>query len=68
MTPSSGAGAPGFPPGGIYRDAVRSSDSHFVKTSGLRWLSRMLLVKIPLAERVWAIPFLTALAPFGSLL
>ena len=48
---------------GIYRDAVRSSDSHFVKTSGLRWLSLMLLVPIPCAERVWALPFLTALAP-----
>jgi hypothetical protein len=24
---------------GIYRDAVRSSHGHFVKTSGLRWLS-----------------------------
>lgn len=24
---------------GIYRDPVRSSDSHFVKTSGLRWRS-----------------------------
>src|SRR5712692_65950 len=23
---------------GIYRDPVRSSDSHFVKASGLRWL------------------------------
>ena len=23
---------------GIYRDAVRSSDSHFVKCSGLRWI------------------------------
>jgi len=23
----------------IYRDPVRSSDSHFVKTSGLRWRS-----------------------------
>ena len=32
---------------GIYRDAVRSSDAHFVKTSGLRWLSLMLLVSIP---------------------
>lgn len=48
---------------GIYRDPVRSSDSHFVKTSGLRWLSLMLLVNIPWAERVWALPFLTALAP-----
>lgn len=26
---------------GIYRDAVRSSDSHFVKCSGLRWVSVM---------------------------
>src|SRR5712692_4566491 len=48
---------------GIYRDAVRSSDAHFVKTSGLRWLSLMLLVPIPWAGRVWALPFLTALAP-----
>jgi hypothetical protein len=42
---------------------VRSSDSHFVKTSGLRWLSLMLLAPIPWAGRVWALPFLTALAP-----
>src|SRR5450631_2933757 len=49
---------------GIYRDAVRSSDSHFVKTSGLRWLSLMLLVPIPWAGgRIWDLPFLTALAP-----
>ncbi len=48
---------------GIYRDPVRSSESFFVKTSGLRWLSLMLLVKIPWAERVWALPFLTAPAP-----
>jgi hypothetical protein len=48
---------------GIYRDAVRSSQSHFVKASGLRWLSLMLLVPIPWARRVWALPFLTALAP-----
>lgn len=48
---------------GIYRDPVRSSESHFVKTSGLRWLSLMLLVDIPWAHRVWALPFLTVLAP-----
>src|SRR5215216_2515910 len=48
---------------GIYRDAVRSSKGHFVKASGLRWLSLMLLVPIPWAGRVWALPFLTALAP-----
>jgi len=48
---------------GIYRDAVRSSHSHFVKASGLRWICLMLLVPIPWATRVWATPFLTALAP-----
>jgi hypothetical protein len=48
---------------GIYRDPVRSSHGHFVKASGLRWLSLMLLAPIPWAGRVWALPFLTALAP-----
>src|SRR5580698_5704697 len=48
---------------GIYRDPVRSSDSHFVKTSGLRWISLMLLAPIPWAGHIWALPFLTALAP-----
>lgn len=47
----------------IYRDAARSSHSCFQKTSGLRWLSLHLLVPISWAERVWALPFLTALAP-----
>lgn len=46
-----------------WRDPVRSSHGHFVKVSGLRWLSLMLLVEIPWAQRVWALPFLTALAP-----
>ena len=32
---------------GIYRDPVRSSKGHFVKTSGLRWLSLMVVVPIP---------------------
>jgi hypothetical protein len=48
---------------GIYRDAVRSSASHFVKTSGLRWVSLMWLTEIPWAQRIWALPFLTVLAP-----
>jgi len=48
---------------GIYRDPVRSSRGHFVKASGLRWLSLMLLAPIPWARRVWALPFLTALCP-----
>ena len=46
---------------GIYRDPVRSSKGHFVKASGLRWLSLMLLAPIPWAGRVWALPFLTVL-------
>lgn len=48
---------------GIYRDAVRSSDSFFVKASGLRWLSFMLLTEVPFACKVWALPFLTVLCP-----
>jgi hypothetical protein len=48
---------------GIYRDPVRSSRSHFVKVSGLRWLCMMLLVPIPWAARVWALPFFTTLCP-----
>lgn len=48
---------------GIYRDAVRSSASHFVKASGLRWISLMWLAPIPWAKRYWALPVLTVLAP-----
>lgn len=48
---------------GIYRDAVRSSKTHFVKTSGLRWISLMWLTPISWADRIWALPFLTVLAP-----
>ena len=49
---------------GIYRDAVHSSDSHLVKASGLRWISLMWLAFIPWVQRVWALPVLTALAPW----
>jgi len=48
---------------GIYRDPVRSSHGHFVKASGLRWLSAMLLVPVPWTDRIWALPFLTVLVP-----
>jgi len=51
---------------GMYRDPVRSAQSHFVKTGGLRWLSRLLLTPIPWAQRVGALPFLTVLAPSES--
>jgi hypothetical protein len=48
---------------GIYRDPVRSSHSPFVKASGLRWVSLRLLTPVPWAARIWALPFLTCLAP-----
>ena len=48
---------------GLYRDPVRSSRGHFVRASGLRWLSLMVMVPIPWAGRRWALPFLTVLAP-----
>jgi hypothetical protein len=48
---------------GIYRDPVRSSHSHFVKTSALRWVCVVLLAEVRWASRVWALPFLAALAP-----
>jgi hypothetical protein len=48
---------------GIYRDPVRSSKEHFVKASGLRWVCLMWLTSIPWAQRIWALPFLTVLAP-----
>jgi hypothetical protein len=48
---------------GIYRDPVRSSHGHFTKVSGLRWVCLMLLVPVPWASRVWALPFLSVLAP-----
>jgi hypothetical protein len=47
---------------GLFRDAARSSKKHGVHSSGLRWVSMMLLVAIPFSGRVWALPFLTVLA------
>jgi hypothetical protein len=46
MTPSNDGGENGLriAARGIYRDPVRSSQDQFVKTSGLRWPSLMLLV------------------------
>jgi len=48
---------------GIYHDAVRSSKSFFVKCTGLRWICVMLITPINWANRHWALPFLTVLAP-----
>lgn len=46
---------------GCYRDAVRSSKKHIVRCFGLKWVSMMVLVAVPWARRVWALPFLTVL-------
>ena len=48
---------------GVYRDPVRSTHEDFVKSSGLRWVCVMLLVGVPGVSRVWALPFLSVLAP-----
>jgi hypothetical protein len=48
---------------GIYRDPVRSSRAPFVKASGWRWVSLMLLAPIPWTTRVWGRPLLTVLSP-----
>ncbi len=48
---------------GIYHDAVRSTKKHFVRCSGLRWICVMLLTPIPWSNRIWALPFLSVLAP-----
>jgi hypothetical protein len=47
---------------GIYRDPVRSTHSNLVKTSALRWVCLTLLAPVPGTSRVWALPFLAALA------
>lgn len=48
---------------GVYRDPVRSTHERFVKASGLRWVCLMVLMPVPWAGRVWALPFLSVLAP-----
>jgi hypothetical protein len=48
---------------GIYRDPVRSSHGHFVKASGLRWLSFMVLTPVSWTSPIKALPVLTLLAP-----
>jgi len=48
---------------GFFRDAVRSSKKHTNISPGLRWVSMMVLVSVPWSSRVWALPFLSVLAP-----
>lgn len=48
---------------GCFRDAARSSKNNKVKSYGLRWVSMMILSQMPWSQRIWALPFLTVLAP-----
>ncbi len=48
---------------GCYRDPVRSSKKHIVKSFGLKWLSMTVLKKFEWSKRSFALPFLTVLAP-----
>lgn len=39
-----------------YHDPVRSASGHVVTTSGVRWLCRCALVRVPWSSRPWALP------------
>ncbi len=48
---------------GCYRDAVRSSRGFLVRCFGLKWVAMMVVTKLPWSARIFALPFLTVLAP-----
>ena len=48
---------------GVYRDAVRSSQSKVITCFGLKWECMTLIVPLPWCKRPWALPFLTVLSP-----
>lgn len=48
---------------GYYRDAVRSSRSKTVNTTGLKWLVMALSFRFNFAVRAFALPFFTVLEP-----
>ncbi|MDJ0674061.1 MAG: transposase [Calothrix sp. MO_167.B42] len=48
---------------GIYRDSVKSSQKHTVKSSGVRWQVMQVLVSLPWSSRVWGLPFLSVMVP-----
>ena len=48
---------------GCYRDAVRSSRGFIVRCFGLKWVAMMVVTKLPWSARIFALPFLTVLAP-----
>jgi hypothetical protein len=48
---------------GVYRDAVRSSQSKTVTCFGLTWECMSLILPLPWCKRHWALPFLVILSP-----
>ena len=50
-------------PAGHFYDAGRSSAEWQATSRGLRWLTAAVLVEVPFAGHVWALPVLTALTP-----
>jgi hypothetical protein len=48
---------------GMQRDPVRSTRARKVLTIGLNWLVSSVIVKLPWANKKWALPFLTILMP-----
>lgn len=48
---------------GCYRDAVRSSKKCVVKCFGIKWITVMILKSFSWSPRIFALPFMTILAP-----
>ena len=51
---------------GRFYDPSLRADMPSPTSRGLRWLSTMVLVDVPFAGRIWALPVLTALTPSKS--
>jgi hypothetical protein len=54
---------PHIGPAGRFYDPSRRADMPKPTSRGLRWLSAMVLVEVPFAGAIWALPVLTVLAP-----
>jgi hypothetical protein len=48
---------------GWFRDPVHSTKQQVVKALGLRWVCLAILVPVPWSQRLWALPFMSVLAP-----
>ena len=54
---------PHIGPAQRFYDASRRADMPKPTSRGLRWLSAMVLVEVPFAGAIWALPVLSALTP-----